>query len=323
MKSVVITGATSMIGASLVHSLVANNAAEHIYAVVRKGCTKLSRLPVSKRIVTVECDIEEYAKLPSLIQDSCDVFYHLAWLVTGGREFRSTAIIEQEKNIRFALEALFAAKVLHCSKFIGAGSQAEYGPLNLPCIAPDSPTNPVEAYGVAKLAAGKLVRMQAKLWGMNCLWVRIFSVYGKFDAPSTLISSTIQKILCGERPAFTKGVQRWDYLYDYDAGNAFRLIGEKAEGNKVYCLGSGQAKPLREYIEQIRDFINPDIPLGFGEIPYPENPVMNLCADISSLKSDTGWRPRISFEDGIKEIIDWKRCINSNKGGGILWDLKK
>ena len=311
MKNVVITGATSMIGASLVHSLVENNAAERIYAVVRRGCTKLSRLPDSNRIIIVECDIEEYKKLPSLIRIFCDVFYHFAWLATGKSGIRNAAIKQQEQNIGFALEALSAAKALHCSKFIGAGSQAEYGPLNLSCIAPDSPTNPVEAYGVAKLAAGKLIRMQAELWKMNCLWVRIFSIYGRFDAPGTLISSTIQKLLCGERPAFTKGVQRWDYLYDYDAGNAFRLIGEKAEGNKVYCLGSGQAKPLREYIEQIRNLINPAMSLGFGEIPYSENPVMNLCADISSLEADIGWRPRISFEDGIKEIIDWQRCINS------------
>lgn len=203
------------------------------------------------------------------------------------------------------------ARALQYSKFVGAGLQEEYGSLNLPCIAADSPTDPVEAYGVAKLAAGKFVRMQARLWEIDCLWVRIFSVYGKFDFPHTLISNTIQKLLCGERLAFTKAVQRWDYLYDYDAGNAFRLIGEKAVGNKVYCLGRGQAKPLREYIDKIRNLIKPNLLLRFGEIPYPENPVMNLCADISSLETDTGWRPRISFEDGMKEIIDWKRCINS------------
>lgn len=165
-------------GHPLIHSLIENNATERIYAVVRKGCTKLSRLPDSDRIVIIECDIEEYDRLPGLIESSCDVFYHFAWLATGKREVRNTAIKQQERNIYFALEALTAAKALHCSKFIGAGSQAEYGPLNLPYIAPDSPTNPVEAYGVAKLAAGKLVRMQAKLWGMDCLWVRIFSVYG-------------------------------------------------------------------------------------------------------------------------------------------------
>lgn len=307
MKSVVITGATSMIGASLIHSLVENNAAERIYAVVRKGCTKLSRLPDNDRIVVIGCDIEEYDRLPGLIEDSCDVFYHFAWLATGGSEVRNTAIKQQERNIYFALEALTAAKALHCSKFIGAGSQAEYGPLNLPYIAPDSPTDPISAYGVAKLAAGKLVRMQARLWGMDCLWVRIFSVYGKFDASHTLVINTIQKLLCSEHPAFTEAVQRWDYLYDSDAGHAFRLIGEKAIGNKIYCLGSGQAKPLREYIEQIRDLIDPDMPLGFGEIPYPENPVMNLCADISDLQVDTGWSPKISFEDGIREIICWKQ----------------
>lgn len=304
-----------MIGTALIQVLLERNAAERIYAVVRKECTKLSQLPSDGRIIIIECDIDDYRRLPSLIQEPCDVFYHFAWLATGGREIRNTAIQQQERNICFALDALKAAKELGCSKFIGAGSQAEYGPLDLPCIAPDSPADPKEAYGVAKLAAGKLVRMQARIWGIDCLWVRIFSVYGKFNASYTLVSSTIQKLLNGERPVFTKAVQKWDYLNERDAGRAFYLIGEKAVGNKVYCLGMGQSKPLYEYIEVIRDLINPRASLGFGEVHYPENPVMNLCADISSLQADTGWEPEVSFENGIRDILRWENQRNNEIKG--------
>lgn len=303
MKRIIITGATSMIGMVAINAWLGNTDAV-IYAVVRKGSARRQRIPRSERVIIIECDIEAYDQLPQLIGTNCDIFYHFAWKATGGREIRNTAIVQQEQNIRFALDALKAAKALGCTKFIGAGSQAEFGPLDLPQISPDSPTNPVEAYGVAKLAAGKLVRMQAELWGMDCLWVRIFSVYGKFDAPHTLVSSTMHKLLHGEECAFTAASQRWDYLNEKDAGIAFYLIGANASGNKVYCLGSGHARPLKEYIKEMRDMIAPNAELGFGKLPYPPHPVMNLCADISALQQDTGWGGQsIPFSEGIKDML--------------------
>lgn len=311
MKRIIVTGATSMIGIATINAWLENTDAV-IYAVVRKESARRQRIPQSEQVVTIECDIEFYDQLPQLISDSCDVFYHFAWEATGGREIRNTAIDQQEQNIRFALDALKAAKALGCTKFIGAGSQAEFGPLDLPEISPDSPTSPVEAYGVAKLAAGKLVRMQAELWDMDCLWVRIFSVYGKFDAPNTLVSSTVNKLLNGEECAFTMASQRWDYLNEKDAGMAFYLIGANASGNKVYCLGSGNARPLKEYIMEMRDMIAPNAALGFGKLPYPPHPVMNLCADISALQRDTGWKGQsIPFSEGIKDILSARHLEKS------------
>lgn len=294
MKNIVVTGATSMIGIATINAWLQNSDAV-IYAVVRNGSDRRQRIPQSERVIVIECDIEAYNQLPHLIGTTCDIFYHFAWKATGGREIRNTAIAQQEQNIRFALDALKAAKMLGCTKFVGAGSQAEFGPLDLPKISPDSPADPVEAYGVAKLAAGKLVRMQAKLWGLDCLWVRIFSVYGKFDHPGTMISSTLRKLLDGNVPEFTPAEQRWDYLNEKDAGEAFYLIGKKADGNKVYCLGSGHARPLREYIEEMRDMIDPTRTLGFGKLSYPPHPVMNLCADISDLQKDTMWGGQASL----------------------------
>ena len=57
----------------------------------------------------------------------------------------------------------------------------------------------------------------------------------------------------------------------------------------------------------MRDKIDKNIQLGFGDIPYPENAVMNICADIESLTSDTGWKPQVSFEEGIEITIDFIR----------------
>ena len=275
MKVIVVTGATSMIGSALIRSCL-RNGISRIYAVVRPGTVKADRLPEDSRIVTVECAADAYENLPRLIPETCDVFYHIAWTLTGAA--RNDDLPEQAKNIQYTLQAFAAAEALGCGKFIGAGSQAEYGKLDIPSIGPDSPVNPVQPYGIAKYAAGKLVMEAAKKTELSCLWVRIFSVYGIYDKPTTMIASTLRKLLAGEPTAFTKAEQLWDYLFSEDAGDAFYLIGKHAQGRKVYCLGSGESRTLKRFIEDMRDTVSPGTELGIGLIPYtPPNRHASVC----------------------------------------------
>lgn len=83
-------------------------------------------------------------------------------------------------------------------------------------------------------------------------WVRILSVYGPNDNAGSMVMSTVRKLKNGETPQFTKGEQKWDYLYSGDAARAFRLLAEKGQSGKVYVLGSGNVKPLSEYIYNAR-----------------------------------------------------------------------
>lgn len=300
MKTVVITGATSMIGASIVDACLSNNI-KRIYAVVREETVKLSHIPDDSRIKLIYCNADEYSSLPEKINDKCDVFYHIAWSLTGAA--RNKNFDEQARNINFTLEAVEAASNLGCELFVGAGSQAEYGIVNSQRITPDSPNNPTQAYGIAKYAAGKLALQKAEAIGINCAWVRIFSVYGKFEKPNTLIQTTIKALKNNETPKFTEGIQHWDFLYSEDAGKAFYAIGEKIRKNAVYCLGSGESKMLREYIETLRDVVKPEAELEFGAIPYGNKPILSICADISALTKDTDWAPETGFKDGIYKTL--------------------
>jgi nucleoside-diphosphate-sugar epimerase len=115
--------------------------------------------------------------------------------------------------------------------------------------------------------------------------------------------------LNGEVPKCTKGEQLWDYLYSGDAANAMYLLGEKGHDGKVYCIGSGKARPLYEYIYIIRDLIDAQSKVELGTIPYDEKQVMFLCADIDDLTKDTEFVPKISFEEGIKNTVRWVRDI--------------
>ena len=73
----------------------------------------------------------------------------------------------------------------------------------------------------------------------------------------------------------------WDYLFSEDCAKAFLLIAEKGKNGAIYTVGSGNAIPLKNYMEVIRDIINPNFKIGFGNIDYYPNQVMYLCADIS------------------------------------------
>ena len=305
MNNVAISGGTGMIGVALIKTLLSTDI-RNIYVLCRMDSQKLNRLPQDKRIQVIPCDLEQITELPTLIDAKCDIFYHFAWLGTGGAQ-RNLLIDSQAANIKYTLDAMDAAYALGCSKFIGAGSQAEYGLLDLDTIRPNSPCNPIQAYGIAKYAAGKLAMLKAEMLNMDCLWVRIFSVYGTLDRPNSMISSTITRLIEGESPLFTPALQRWDYLYENDAGEAFAAIGEHAIGRKVYCLGSGEARPLQEYLEELRRIVNPDVRLAIGALPYPSNAVMNLCADINELVGDTGWHPKTSFQRGIEEILKYRK----------------
>ena len=300
-KIIVVTGATSMIGTAIVRAYL-RNSVKTIYAVVRPNSKNLYRLPNDQRIKVVECAADEYTNLINTIQEKCDTFFHIAWDGTGATRNKST--YGQAQNILYTLTALKVAKELGCEKFIGSGSQAEYGRLDVPQIDEDSPTKPVIPYGIAKLAAGQLALVEAEKLDIDCFWVRIFSVYGPYDKPTTMISNAIPKMQAGERMAFTAGVQKWEYLNADDAGRAFYLIGEKSHGRKVYCLGSGEAKELKEFIYTLRDIVNPEAELGIGDVPYKGTEIMNLCADISRIHDDTGWSPEISFEEGIRSLLE-------------------
>ena len=223
MRRAVVTGATSMIGVAVIEELLKTNV-EKIYAVLRKDSVNKYRVPVNERITCIDCPIDHYKDLAGMIDDTCDVFYHIAWNGAGAN--RDASVTEQSKNILYVIEALHAAKALNCKKFVATGSQAEYGRLDIEKISPETPADPETPYGIAKYAAGKLAMIEAGRSGMDCLWVRIFSVYGKNDRASSMISYAVRSMLNGEKTSFTPCEQKWDYLYSADAGRALVLIGD-------------------------------------------------------------------------------------------------
>lgn len=307
MRRAIVTGPTGVIGSALVRRLL--QAGVEVYAVCRPGSQRSNVLKDQSLLHKVACELHELKILPAKIGVSCDMFFHLAWLGTEHPENRFDMYIQND-NIRCTLDAVEAAKVLDCKVFIGAGSQAEYGVDGI--LRPDMYANPVSGYGMAKLCAGQMTRQLCREYGIRHIWPRILSVYGLNDGKQTLIQYAIDQMLAGNSVAMTEGNQVWDYLYSEDAADAIYQLALSGKDGAVYVLGSGTTKRLREYVEIIRDIINPGAAIRFGEVPYRKDQVMHLEADISALSHDTGWYPKIDFKEGIIRIINHKKQLENS-----------
>lgn len=298
MKRAIISGATGAVGTAIIQELVKNNI--EVLVLCREGSRRNGNIPEDTLVHRRYCSLSD---LSSIEPDAkgYDVFYHLAWEGTTGAARDDMYL--QNQNVKYALDAVGMAKRFGCKRFIGVGSQAEYGRVE-GLLKPDTPTNPTMGYGIGKLTAGLMTRQYAHQLNMEHIWVRIVSIYGPNDGPQSLVMSTINKLKAGEVPQLTRGEQMWDYLYSGDAGRAFVLLGDRGFDGKIYVLGSGEVRPLRQYVEDIRDIVAPGAELAFGAIDYYPHQVMHLQADVSELKKDSGWVAGTSFVEGINLILN-------------------
>ena len=297
IRAAVVNGSLGTIGIALVKRLLDRGV--RVYAVAwPPEDPRVRQVPADAQ--TVLCDMREVSRLEDLIPEPVDAFFHLAWMgpIGAGRE----DMLLQTQNIRCAVEANETAKALGAQVFVGVGSQAEYGRIEGDVTA-EAPCFPVSGYGMAKLCAGQMTRSVSRRLGMRHVWARILSVFGAYDGPLTVISVILDRLLKGEKPPLTAGEQLWDYLYADDAADALICMAENGRDGAVYPVGSGQCRPLREYFGILRDAVDPALPLGFGELPYPPGQVMRLRADIGPLTRDTGFTPKVSFEEAAKIVV--------------------
>lgn len=300
MKRAVITGATGAIGMALIQVLLRQQM--EVTVIIRPDSKRIQRIPLHKHVRIVECPMRDMLAITKEQAGSADIFFHLAWAGTIGPERNDPYL--QIENVRYTVDAVQLADRLGCKVFLGAGSQAEYGRVEEK-LTGEIPTNPENEYGIAKLCASQLSRFECKKRNIKHIWTRILSVYGPYDGENTMIISGIHKMLQGERASFSKGEQQWDYLYSEDAATALYLAAVRGKDGKVYPVGSAKTQPIFQYIEEMKDAVNKNLEVGIGDLPYREQQVMYLCADISELTGDTGFLPTVSFKEGIRKTVAW------------------
>lgn len=309
MKSVIVTGANGFIGQKLVRMLSKNNV--KTYAVIESDDIN-NPFKELGNVEIIRSNLDDIESLYSLIPNNqIDVMYHLAWSGV------STALKDdyemQIKNISYSINIMKLCHKLKVNKIIFTGSASEYAYNDGDITGYNNPS-PSDFYSAAKVSVHYMCSMYAKKNGLNFIWTLISSIYGPKRNDNNLITYTIKSLLSKQTPEFTKLEQIWDYIYVEDLINALYLVGCCGKYGKVYPIGSGVARPLHYYVSVIQKLIDEQIPVNIGALPYKNTSIDNSILDISDLIKDTGFMPKYTFEDGIKETINYFRDENNYIG---------
>jgi nucleoside-diphosphate-sugar epimerase len=296
---ILVTGATGFLGSYLVADLVVHG--HDVAALVRpqSDMWRLHDLLPRLHVARGSLDDPESLREPLRIFRP-DAVAHLGWTGVAGADRNAP---EQARNIPITVQLAALAAEVGASVFVGAGSQAEYGPY-LRAIREDDVTHPTTRYGEAKLAAGMMASQTAAANGMRLAWLRIFSTYGPKDNASWLIPSAIRQLRREKRMALTACEQRWGFLHAAAAAAAFRIVIETTQASGTFNLGSADAPPLRDTMTRLRDLVDPSAELQFGAVPYRPDQVMHLQADVTRLQA-IGWKPQVDFDQGLRETVEW------------------
>ena len=301
MNKAIIVGGAGFVGSALTKELLTREL--EVTVVVRPGFdakknTRLAGLDVK----AAECDIADIHRLPDILAgEKFDLWYQFAWEGLFNETLLDHRI--QISNIRYVMDAIETAKKLGCSKFIGAGSMTQY---ELRTI--EGQTNAHDkhrVYKTAKLACEYMGRSVASKAGISFFWPLITNIFGEGEVSPRLINTMIRNLLSGKRQSLSEGKQIYDFIHVTDAARAFADIVEKGLDGKTYIIGSGKAKPLKEFLIELRDIVNPDAELGFGEMPFSGIYLPAEDYDISSLTNDTCFMPLLTFGEGIRRTKEW------------------
>ncbi len=299
MKNVIVTGANGFVGTHLCRELVAEGA--HVIAVIMQG-TYEGDLQAIDNLEIVYCNLSSISTLDEKLEGALpiDAFYHLAWAGTAG-DLRGD-YQAQLQNVEWACDAMCVAHKMNIPKFVFASSIMEYEVTKLMESDIKPPVSTI--YSSAKVAANYMLKALAGKLGITYLRALISNIYGVGEVSPRLVNTSIRKMLKGEHCAFSAGEQLYDFIYITDAAHALYLIGESGIDNTTYYIGS-QPKPLKEYLKELRDRVDPSIEIGLGEIPFQGVTLEYTEFDIYALGRDTGFQPKLSFAEGIDKTIAW------------------
>lgn len=299
MKTVIVSGANGFVGSALTRELVAHKI--KVIALDMEG--HYNNLPQSEFVKFYPFALGKISELQEILtKESPDTFFHFAWSGSAGQARTDTML--QLKNAQWTVESMIFAKNIGCTRFINAGSIMEIETIKAVFSEGNRPGMGY-VYGSGKLVAHAMCKSVAADIGIDLIWAMITNAYGVGEKSPRMVNTTIQKCIKGESPRFTAGTQNYDFVYIDDVARAFRLIGEKGKPFCEYLIGSSNAKPLKEFLLEMKGAIAKEVEFIFGDVPYTGVNLSLQDFDCSLTERDTGFRAEISFGEGCRKTRDW------------------
>ena len=211
-----------------------------------------------------------------------------------------------ETNVSGTLNLLQAAKEAKTERYLQVSTDEVYGSLGKTgYFYETSPIAPNSPYSASKAGADLLVRAYFETYKMPVLITRCSNNYGPYQYPEKLIPFFISKLLRNEKvPVYGDGLNVRDWLYVYDHCSAIDTVLHKGRTGEVYNIGGHNEKTNMEITKLILEAMNKDE----SSIEYVPDRLGHdrryaICND--KIQSELGWKPSVTFEEGIKLTINW------------------
>lgn len=300
MRSVIVTGANGFVGHHLIGILAENG--YHIYAVIRNEKEDISNIDRISNVDIIYCDMEQISELPELLPDrKIESVYHLAWAGSSG-DLRMNDEL-QIKNVLWNCKLVEAMAQMQIKRLLVAGSVTqlmyrEY--LTEDGISPEM----VTCYAIGKISAEYMCKCLCTKYGIDLCWTYISNFYGADDPTNNFINFLIKNYSENKTPVLTPAEQLADFTYVTDIAKGLMYACERGKENTSYYIGYGEPRPLKDFVLELKDIVNPKVESGIGLKDFHGKNIDFAKIDISKLKRDTGYRADICFADGVKMCCD-------------------
>ncbi len=299
MKKIIITGAGGFIGAHLAEHLLKKQ--HKVYGIDIKK-EYMYNLCQYDNFVPIEASFLEYDQLIEKIgEKDFDLFYHFAWQGVFGDSFKDYEM--QLNNVKFACDALMIAKKIECKKFVFAGTINEFEVkkyLNKDYFEPRYTC----IYASCKMLSEMIAKTLAFNNEIEYSAGLIAMAYGEGNRSNMLPNVVMRQLINSEVPKLIEGNNLYDLIYIDDIVRAFEAIGFKGKNMKSYYVGHRKLKKFKEWLEDLKNIVNPNIELLFGE--YKDTLDMDYSIiDTDALYEDTGFECKADFEESILATVEW------------------
>lgn len=293
---VFITGGTGFIGRYVLKHL--GKEGYNILLLTRASKENFSSIMKSKKVDIISGNLSDIDKWKNkLKQFKPEVTIHLAW--EGIPDYGVKTSI---KNLKYGLNLFEELASSGCKKIICTGSCWEYGQ-NQGEISEDLPVKSLNAFTIAKNVLHLLGREIAKENNMQFIWTRLFYVYGPGQRENSLIPHIIKCVKEGKEPKIKTPSARNDFIYVEDVAKAIVAILEKCKQSTVYNIGSGDSTSIQDIIKIIYSKLHLNYKPKDKVFKSDNPPFDTFWADISKIKKEIGWEPKLTISDALQRTI--------------------
>lgn len=306
---VLVTGSEGFIGSHLTENLVEKGF--YVKAFVRYnfennwGWLETSQYKNDIEIYTG--DIRDYDSVYEAMKN-VDIVFHLAALI--GIPYSYVSPLAYIKtNTEGTYNVLEAARKLNTQRIIHTSTSEIYGTAQYVPIDEKHPYNPQSPYAASKASADHLSMSYYKSFETPVTIIRPFNTYGPRQSARAIIPTIISQLIAGKKEIKLGNLTPTrDLNYVKDTANGFITVGthEKTIGN-IYNLGTGKEISICDLVNKIIKLTDANVKLIQDEqrLRPSQSEVERLLSNPDKAKQTTGWEPKYSLEEGLKETINW------------------